>query len=267
LLKLEAKIERAKEFIGGLQKQYNNPIAMASFGKDSMVLLHLLKTLGLKLPVLFHKEPFEPKKYEFANRVIAKEGYVVYDYPPSFTQMAKTGSNVEIISRYQVGNSFIWLGTGIKKPEEGKPFLCGYEDVYKKPTGDFEFPWDLCYVGHKSVDKDPIRGNIPLLVDIKKNEGSPDYAFPLRDFTDADIWEYTETFGVDWNEKRYDKMNGYKEFKDITFNNDYYHCCVNCLDRDGPAAVWCPKLNCTIANIGGQVNYAPEDKPEYLGES
>ena len=264
---LSGKIEVAEKLITAVVQNYHAPVVMSSFGKDSVVLLDLLKGMNLKLPILFHREPFEPKKYVFANQVIEEEGYVVYDYPPTLTQIVKNGEAMEIVNRYQVGpKQFTWLGTGIKQPEDGKPFLCGYRDLYMKPCGLFNFPWDVALLGHKSSDSDPIFGAIPLTVDIKATEGGCDFAYPLRHFTDEDVWAYIETFDVPYNTLRYDKANGYREFEDITHNNDYYHTCVRCMDRDQPASVFCPKLDCEITNISSTVRYIEPVAPNYIGK-
>src|ERR1035437_3368236 len=265
---MHSKIENAKSLIRKTLGSYSKPIVMSSFGKDSMVVLHILKTMDLNLPVLFHREPFEPQKYTFANSVIVAEGYVVYDYPPSLVKMAKNGDKIELVNFYQTsgkGDS-IWLGTGIKEPVEGQPFLCGLEDVYNKPMGYFKFPWDLGFVGHKSCDTDPIYGDIPLKVDVKINEGACDYAYPLRHFTDSDVWEYTEKFNVAYDDRRYNKADGYTEFSDITYNPDYFHCCTRCMDKDSPEMVYCPKLKKQIANISNTISYAPPVKYTYIGK-
>jgi len=52
-----------------LNKSYN-PVILCSFGKDSMVMLYLIRKIKKDIPVLFFKEPFFPKKYSFANEVI-----------------------------------------------------------------------------------------------------------------------------------------------------------------------------------------------------
>lgn len=261
------KIATSRAFIQQILDAYHAPVVMSSFGKDSMVLLDLLDREEAKLPILFHREPFEPKKYSFANRIIEQRGYTVYDYAPTSTELVKNGSASEIVNKYQVGpKAFTWLGTGIKAPKDGKPFLCGYRDLYMKPLGLFNFPWDVAIVGHKSTDTDPILGEIPLKVDIKASEGACDFAYPLRHFTDADVWEYIETFNVPYNDRRYDKSNGYREFSDITFNNDYYHTCVRCMDRDEPESVFCPRLNCEITNISGTIRYAEPPVLSYIGK-
>jgi hypothetical protein len=266
-MSLEEKIEWAEKFLRTVLQTYSAPVVMSSFGKDSVVMLDLLASMDAKLPILFHREPFEPDKYAFANKLIERRGYVVYDYPPTFTQIVKNGATMEIVNRYQVGmKAFTWLGTGIREPEDGKPWLCGYRDLYSKPCGLFNFPWDVALVGHKSSDVDPILGEIPLTVDIKATPGGCDFAYPLRYFTDAEIWEYIERFGVPYNTERYDKSAGYREFSDITFNNDYYHACTRCMDKDQPASVFCPRLGSEISNISASLRYTEPVVPAYIGK-
>ncbi|SRR6266851_1837957 len=262
-MSLDEKISRAKELISKVLALYARPVVMSSFGKDSMVLLEIIKQTGRKFPVLFHREPFFPKKLSFANEVIEREEYTVYDYPPAMTSLIKQNGNTEIVNWYSVGRKFAYLPTGIRAPEEGKPFLCGYRDLYKKPLAPkFSFPWDVVLIGHKSSDKDPIYGDVPLQVDLKKNEGGPDYVFPLRSFSDDDVWEFSKCFSVAQNMQRY-KDRG--ERADITFNNDFYSACIRCMDRDESATVLCPLINEQISNISAEIFYSPVERPGYIG--
>ena len=262
---LDQKVAAAQALIRRVLETYKRPAVMSSFGKDSMVMLDILKRMGVKLPVIFHREPYCPSKDLFANEAIEREQYAVFDYQPSETAVVKNNGHMEIVNFYQVGpRLWNWMPTGIRKPEEGKPWLCGYVDLYRKPFGTFEFPWDVAFLGHKSSDVDPVLGPIPLAVDIKVNDGGCHYAYPVRHFTDADVWSYTEQFGVPFNEKRYDKANGYREFSDITWNNDYYHACTRCLDRDEPPVVFCPRLGYEIPNISKEIRSVEPTRPAYI---
>lgn len=262
---LAKKIAVAKNVIRTISPHYKKPIVMSSFGKDSMVLLHLVEQCGPQLPVLFHREPFFPKKYQFADLIIQQRDYNVYDYPPTGVSISKKGKVMEIINWYSVGRKFTYLPTGIKEPKPGEPFLCGYEDLYKKPTvPSHSFPWDLVFVGHKSSDVDVLLGEVPLLVDLKKNENGPDYVYPLRHFTDQDIWDYHTLHNIPINVKRYDPANNFKECEDITFNNDYHPACVRCIDRDNPVMVRCPLIDKEINNISSELSYTEVTRPSYL---
>lgn len=263
---LQEKVARAAELVRHCIATYKRPVISSSFGKDSMVLLSIIESVVKGLPVLFYREPFCPEKYSFANKVIAQRGYVVYDYPPSATAVIAANGNLEIVNAYQVGpKSFIHLPTGIAPPVEGQPPLCGYSDIYDKPTGSYVYPWDLVFIGHKSSDSDPIHGAIPLNRDVQTNVGAPDAAFPLRYFTDDDIWRYTEANDLPIHTERYDPENGYQERPDTTANPDYFPACVACMDPAGADTVYCPKLHCEINHRRGQIRYAdPKALPSYI---
>lgn len=252
-MELDDKISAAQQLITKCISQHRAPVVMSSFGKDSMVMLELIKRLGLKLPIVFHREPFFPDKYEFSNKIIADNNYVVYDYPPILTAVQERNGFVEIMNFHQVRSQVVCLPTGIYAPAEGEPYLCGLVDLYEKPLGTFGFPWDVAFVAHKSSDVDPILGSIPLVVDVKHNPESCDYAFPLRWFTDQDVWACHELFGIPVNVKRYDPQQGYTERHDKTWNNDWFPACTLCLRKSSPSSVYCPKLGTEIENLSLRV--------------
>jgi hypothetical protein len=258
------KIAGAEELIDRVVREYRHPVVLASFGKDSMVILDILKRMGLKFPLLFHREPFSPSKFAFATRMIEEGDYEVYDYPPMQTVVTKKNGRIEIANCYQVGAGWLYLPNGVVAPEDGKPFLCGFKDLYQRPTGTFNFPWDVGFVGHKSSDVDACLGAIPLKVDVRENAGSCDYAFPLRHFTDADVWRYTLEFDVPFNSRRYNQDDSFREFADLTFNNDHYHACTRCLDRDEAETVFCPKAQAMIPNISATIRFAKPELPDYI---
>jgi hypothetical protein len=267
------KLTDAVDLISTLLKRYKNPAIMSSFGKDSMVMLDLIeRNFDRKLPVIFHREPFFPRKLDFANMVIASKGYTVYDYAPSAVTLIKSGSSMEFVNWYHVGGKkYSYLPTGVVEPVPGEPYLCGLNDIYHKPiSSNFAFPWDLVFVGHKSSDKDPAFGDVVLHVDVKQNEGGPDYAFPLRHFTDEDIHTYHKHFKVPINSMRYKSVGEYpnakfEELSDVHYNNDYYPICTRCIDRDGPASVVCPLTGLEISNISKEVVYTEVEDVEYFG--
>jgi hypothetical protein len=262
---LAEKIRAAQTKIEEVLSTHSAPVVMVSFGKDSMALLHLLRSMGQEFPVLFHREPFNPLKYQFANRIIEEYNLTVYDYPPMTTAVNERDKAIEIVNFYQVRNQLVYLPTGIRAPEGGKPFLCGLMDLYCRPLGSYTFPWDLAFVAHKSTDVDPILGPAELKVDIKSNPGSCDYAFPLRHFSDADVWEYHQRFKVPINTNRYDPANGYREKTDITWNNDWHHCCTLCLSKSSPPTVSCPKFQMDIPNLSALVRRCDDFSPDYFG--
>lgn len=263
-------IKAANEAIDRVLKLYRRPALMCSFGKDSMVLLHLLRARQIVLPVIFHRDPWWPEKYAFADRIIRDWELEVHDWAPYKMTLWEGKAIMAFTTHYQIGalpGGLLQVPKNILPPEPGKKFLCGLRDVLQRPTGTFNYPWDCVLIGHKSSDEDSIAGRVPLHCDIKQNAGvSPDAAFPLRDWTDADIWEYSAANNVPQQEDRYDAANRC-ERPDKRTNSDYAHVCIACCNsRDKTPKVLCPKLNCEVSNVADLVPYS---KPEftYFGET
>lgn len=265
---LEEKTLRAFRLINELLKQHRKPVIMSSFGKDSMVLVHLIRRLGVNLPVVFHREPFLPQKYIFANQVIRDWNLTVYDYAPMDVAMVKNGAAAELMNFYQCGvqgNQPLLnrVPTGLTPMVEGEPWLCVKDDLLAKPLGTFTWPWDVAFIGHKACDVDPINGRMPLQADVVPNPGGATMVFPLREFTDADIWQYHKDFNLPFHHARYDQATG-QEWPQKIHNPDYFEACWACVDRDGPPIVECPKLGVRLANVASRTPYTePLSMPYY----
>jgi 3'-phosphoadenosine 5'-phosphosulfate sulfotransferase (PAPS reductase)/FAD synthetase len=263
---LDDKIKHARSLITRSLTRYQRPAFMCSFGKDSMVLLHLLRVdLKLRHPVIFHSDPWWPAKYAFAHKMARTYGLEVHDYPPSFVTLWQGKEIMAFTNHYQTGRhaaAILQMPKNILPPETGKKYLCGLRDVLGRPTGNFNYPWDAVFIGHKSSDADQIAGEIPLHCDVKQNAGiGPDGIFPLREWTDDDVWDYTARFQVPQQEDRYDIANRC-ERADKRANSDYAHVCIACCDRrETRAAVPCPKLGgLEVANVAAMVPY---DTPKF----
>lgn len=241
--------------------RYRRPAIMCSFGKDSMVMLHLIRAASQSIPVIFYSDPWFPEKYAFAQKIIREWGLESHDYPPSAVSLWEGKEIMAFTNHYQIGDvpgAVLQLPKNILPPEKGKRFLCGLKQVLGRPTGSFRYPWDAVFIGHKSSDKDQIAGEVPLNCDVKQNAGvGPDAIFPLRAWTDDDIWDYTERFAIPQQEDRYDVANR-KEREDKTTNSDYAHVCIACCDRrDKRVSVPCPMMGgLEVTNVSAQVPYA-----------
>lgn len=263
---MEKLIENSISKIHGVAKNFSRPAVLCSFGKDSMVLLHLVRAAGYDWPVVFYREPYFPKKYDFANRVISEWGLTVYDYPARFrTVMAKNGS-IEVMGHYPFGKSEIMLPTGLHEPEDfnGK-YLCAKDDILSRPVGDFQVPWSVVLIGHKDCDSNPLQGNMKLRLDLKQTPGCPTAAYPIRGWTDEDIWAYSESRGVPIHTDRYEKVDGkWGEKADRSLNPDWFPSCARCIDKTAGEYVFCPKVKGVINNVGHLV---PEPiMPTYYGD-
>lgn len=249
-------------------------IAIAtSFGKDSMVLLHLVAVHcleeGIPMPdCVCFKEPFEASKYRWGQDMAERMGLTVYDWRPSATAMQQEGTEFEVQNYYRFGpRGIMTCPTGIVPPQAGRPFRCAMEDFLNKPKAPpLDVPWTHWIIGHKGTDSDPIYGgDAGTRVEWRIVPGVGEFLFPLRDWTDADIWAFSAAEGVPQNAMRY--KDGKQDMDDLRWNPDFFHACTACLDRrpEAPRFVPCPRrAGAVIENISARVPWADQSKPTYM---
>ncbi|MFZ2604031.1 MAG: phosphoadenosine phosphosulfate reductase family protein, partial [Candidatus Omnitrophota bacterium] len=227
---------------------FKSPILLWSSGKDSTVMLYLVRQVFKEIPIIFFREPFMQKKYSFANKVIQDLDLTVYDFPPLWTDFQYNTSmkTIDVYYGFDTGGGQLILAKGIKKTTQS-PILCIYRDFLDRPVGGFDYKWDLTFIGHKNSDVDDVLGEVPLTSRMRGN-GKTVLYYPLYEWTDKDIWGYIKTNKIPYNTKRYND-------KDMAYNNDYYECCYNCLDPEQPEDVDC-FLNGSIKNKSNGMDYA-----------
>jgi 3'-phosphoadenosine 5'-phosphosulfate sulfotransferase (PAPS reductase)/FAD synthetase len=107
---------------------------------------------------------------------------------------------------------------------------------------------------------DPYEGPVPLRA-AEADVGNVHMVFPLRDWTDDDLWDYIELTKVPFDTRRYKDR---QEIADRWHNPDYFHACTACIDpREEREMVFCPKLQREIPNSGPGVTRL-ETLPDYI---
>lgn len=233
-------------------------------------MLHLLvHKVGAKLPCVQWREPWMRDRYEFSDKLIREWDLDVYDWAPGKIALtdgtAPDGSHQIDFLKYQQWSptTACAVAVGTQAPVEGKPWRCGL-DALSRPTGTFIFPWDSVFHGQKSADVDPIKGSVPLAMDVRRTPDAPTQLFLMREWSDAQIWEYLERECVPNDETRYAKDgNGQWSHKaDKSRNADYLHVCTACMSRRAPETVFCPKTNSEINNVSAWMPYEDHAIPE-----
>lgn len=259
--KLKTLVAASSQTIEKALERFKNPCTLWSGGHDSMVMLHLLKfQLGYDFPVVCWREPWHPWKQKFVNRVIQEWNLTAYDYAPSKVELCEGNGRIDVLNFYQTGPlsnpNHLMLARGTESPRVGDEWICGVDTFLSRPTGTFDFQWDLMFHGHKNVDEDPTSGKIPLETDLVLRPGAASALFPLRHWTDEDVFQYTLDVEMPFDGTRYDLKDGQLtayDKSDLHHNPDYYHTCFECVKRDNPAFVHCPKMNMTINNVSNAV--------------
>jgi|694.fasta_scaffold05195_24 hypothetical protein len=244
-----------------------NPVVLWSGGKDSTAMLHLIRfKVGAKTPVVQWREPRFRHRYAHSDMLAQAWDLEMYDWSPLGYALTdgydiETGvPRFDFVKMYEMAPRkvmFLCLGTEEPQPEElaSGRYLCGL-DALKRPTGTFNFPWDAAFHGQKSADVDLIKGQVPLAQDALVQAGVPTQYYPMRHWSDAEVWNYLEAEGVPNDETRYEKADGvWRHRKDKSANSDYYPVCWNCINRHLGETVYCPKNSCETNNISSLAPY------------
>ena len=252
-------INRIKEW----NKRWPRSVVLWSGGKDSTALLHLIRYgAEIDIPVVQYRQPKFRERYAYSDRLIKEWNLEVYEYPPMKVSLAdgpdvNTGKvRFDMLHYFQWGKNCVILSLGTETPKPDEKFLCGVDDFLQRPTGTFNWPWGAVFIGTKYEDTDLIKGHVPLAQDIRIVDGSPVSLYPMRDWSDDDIFEYLEESGVEPDPTRYiKKENKWYNNPDKSLNADFYPACFNCVNRHLGRHVHCPKLDATITNISDMAPY------------
>lgn len=261
---MKEKIQHATALI----RAFPGPAAiLCSFGKDSTALLHLIREVlppnemachSYPIPVIYHRTPYFPAKHEFADSVIRSWSLEIYDYPPLTCGVKCKADRLELVARYPFGVSALDLPLNTEPPLPRREFVCGLQWLLRPTLLGLEWPWQTIFIGHKSSDVDPYEGQLPLKHDAAL-VGGVSLVFPLRHWTDDDVWQYINDNHVPYDKRRYGT-------EDTWLNPDHVHACTACIDpRETALEVLCPKTGRMTPNMGGQV-LRLEELPIYINK-
>ena len=242
---------------------------LCSFGKDSMVLCHAITRLQLAIPIVTFVEEFLPEKWRFARKMALDWSLEIYYPPPMKTWIYEREGKFVLGSSYDIGGGMdIAIPKDVIENDHDDPMPhCGMTYL-GRPTGAFHWPWQVAIIGHKDVDTDPVCGGVPLKTDRVPPvaPGMAEAWFPLKDWTDADVWEYHAYYGVPFDRMRYDvHTEALPRNVPNASNTDYLTCCVACLKSSNHGQpVHCPIKGGLIPSMADAVPRMPTLQRDYF---
>lgn len=225
-----------------ITRRHRRPALMFSWGKDSLLLVHRLVRLGLapKWTFLHCADPLQPQKLRFISEVMRDWHLVVHHLMPAQRAIYEEGPHLNIVGRYSLTSHTTFdLPKDVDDAcvgEQGRYVCLRDQWIHGQPSAVHELQNDALVIGHKDTDVDPVLGAIPLNRDhVITPDGIVTY-FPLRHWTDADVWDFTRRWKVPYDEARY------AEPTNKAHNPDWIHACGNCLRADAAPSVPCPRF-------------------------
>lgn len=181
-----------------------------------------------------------PTKHKFALDITRQYGLKLHSPVAFGRDVIGNGSHVEILEAHLLAPKramiFPMEANADYVPDEN--CLCALDRMHA-PIADCQLFFDGVFVGHRNDDVDPTQGAVPLESDAVIYSDFR-YLYPLKDWTEKDIWEASLLLGIPQNEARY--FNN-----DMTANNDYYPLCTKCLGSD--CEVICPQTNLPLPGM------------------
>lgn len=245
---IEELIRETRERTGEMLREAKQPALLCSFGKDSMVMLALVREQCQDIQVVYFPGFYHPTKHQFAESVIRDWNLNMVEWSPCERDVIGKDGHVELVEIYPVA---VKVNTGL--PIEAEPMHvptaashCAIERLTLPCRSEVETPdeqlADVLFIGHRGDDIDPTHGAVPLIAPIHR-EGDLTFAYPLFDWTEKDIWEASKLLGIPQNLMRYREGS-------MSHNADYFDLCTNCLTPGiKEPMVSCPKGG-EVFNLG-----------------
>lgn len=240
------KINSAMKIIESSLSKATLPVVMSSFGKDSIVLLDMVRKFIPDIDVLYLMDTGGKmlQKHYRAFRVANRLGTPLHTYPPFFSDYIQKDDFFDVIHYFYInGKDYLTLYNGCQSYKEGENYLCALIDLLNTPTCDkYNFRWDCVFEGIRSDESIHIKKTsikTPIV-----NFGHGILSMPLYNWTEKDVWTYIKENGLPYQTARYDE-------KRTDVNNDYIPACHDCLDlKNEGKEVYCPQRQEKIAYQG-----------------
>lgn len=240
---IEKLIRQTSDFISEQLAQLKAPCVLSSFGKDSMVLLWLIRQQKPDVDVVYFDAFPSPTKHRFALDIIQRWELTIHSPVARGRDVVANGDHIELAELHELApNQFTYFPIEAETdyvPDEN--CLCGLEKLTAEVAPQCEFNFDGAFMGIRGDDVDPTWGACPPPDYVIPRGDNFRLVYPLKDWTEKDIWEASFLLGIPQNEARY--FNN-----DMTANNDYYPLCTKCLGSD--CEVICPQTNLPLPGMG-----------------
>jgi len=196
-----------RDYIASVLAQAKSPCVLVSFGKDSQLLLALVREIQPDIPLYF----FGDELTKFAEQFIIDHDLTVFNYAPADRYLIPNGDGLALVDECAMGRARIPLLTEVVKGNGCR------HGVANARTSQVRWPYDTVLWGYKRDESMPAVGQtfgkeIPF--------GDFRLVAPLYELTDADVYEALETLGLDYDPEP-DEVEFCDECLNAVINSDW----------------------------------------------
>jgi phosphoadenosine phosphosulfate reductase len=182
------KIDSSEKLIQRVLSENKNPVVACSFGKNSMVVLHLVKKFFSDVPVLFNDTLMEyPETYIYKKKITKEWNLKVINTKP-------------IKSFWWVVENYGFPLFSRKGHRDASKNCCRYLKEYPIDKMLREYKWDLYFTGlsrHESRLREfSARKYGNYFYSKRSNHWK---CHPIQDWTNEDVWGYHKIFKIPSN--------------------------------------------------------------------
>lgn len=209
-------LDKLRQDLANIQAKH--PILAWSGGKDSQLLLFLLREIYGEFPVLVFPHWWDNK--DFVAKMVKEWDLVAYTYRPNHIY----ASPDHVISYYQVGKNLLPVITDVLNFDK-----CGLDRLNISGRVP-HFEWDLVITGSKSCDSHKL---------VPKLQFPDDIYTPLWDWTDGEVHNAIDELGVPVDTRIY--IGGQEKYDTGNWSG--------CLACQTTGKAWCFKANKEINGV------------------
>lgn len=216
-------LEQARELIREQWTQAKAPAVLCSFGKDSMLVLSLVREIIDDIHVIWWRSLLSPQQQEFGKRIIREWNLTAWSWHPSDIYLVPNKENVSVIHEQSFGNV---THPVLMDVEDGENCIF---DLPSERTPRLFPHWDLLLTGHKDSDIHYVAKN--YLPPDGWTLGQAKVYSPIRGMTDDQVLRAIKDLNVPYEPV-----------------DDTLKACTNCLyDLSGLA--YCKKVSNFIPRV------------------
>jgi 3'-phosphoadenosine 5'-phosphosulfate sulfotransferase (PAPS reductase)/FAD synthetase len=226
-------MESARQIIKEVLAEAEHPAVFWSGGKDSSLLLALVREVKSDVPAIWFRSGLTPEQERFAKAQVVALDLHVWSWEPADVYVVPNGERLSLVREQAFGPQRFPVLSDI---EEGERCVA---DVASGRTPQLYPHFDALFLGYRDSDSHDALGGSGFCPPDGWALGRAKVYAPLRHMTDSDVWAAIREMDVPYDTERYDRGGT---------DPDSVVACTACL-QEGAGVVFCRKEGAYIPRV------------------